>query len=32
MKDNSKSGEAIVLWTDPSENGLLVVDIFDIVD
>ena len=26
-KDNSKPGEAILLWTDPTENGLLVVDI-----
>jgi hypothetical protein len=27
-KDNSKPGEAILLWTDPSENGLIVVDLF----
>jgi hypothetical protein len=29
IKDNSKSGEAIVLWTDPTENGLIVVDLFE---
>jgi hypothetical protein len=29
LKDNSKPGEAILLWTDPSENGLLVVDILE---
>ena len=29
LKDNSKKGEAILLWTDPSENGLLVVDILE---
>jgi hypothetical protein len=27
-KDNSRQGEAIVLWTDPTENGLIVVDLF----
>jgi hypothetical protein len=31
-KDNSKPGEAIMLWTDPSENGLLVVDILESKD
>jgi hypothetical protein len=29
LKDNSKPGEAILLWTDPTENGLLVVDILE---
>jgi len=29
LQDNSKSGEAILLWTDPTENGLLVVDILE---
>ncbi|MFL5802560.1 MAG: hypothetical protein ACJ8CR_12575 [Roseiflexaceae bacterium] len=29
LKDNSKSGEAILLWTDPTENGLIVVDLFE---
>jgi hypothetical protein len=29
IKDNSKAGEAIVLWTDPTENGLIVVDLFE---
>jgi hypothetical protein len=29
LKDNSKSGEAILLWSDPSENGLIVVDLFE---
>jgi len=28
LKDNSKPGEAILLWTDSTENGLLVVDLF----
>ena len=28
-KDNSKPGEAIVLWTDSTENGLIVVDLFE---
>jgi PsbP-like protein len=28
LKDNSKSGEAILVWTDPSQNGLIVVDLF----
>ena len=32
IKDNSKKGEAILLWTDPSENGLLVVDILESKD
>ncbi len=29
-KDNSKPGEVIVLWTDPTRNGGLVADIFDV--
>lgn len=29
IQDNSKPGEAIVLWTDPTENGLIVVDLFE---
>ncbi|NJN38882.1 MAG: protein kinase [Acaryochloridaceae cyanobacterium CSU_3_4] len=29
-KDNSKTGEVIVLWTDPTRNGGLVADIFDV--
>ena len=29
LKDNSKPGEAILLWTDPTENGLVVVDILE---
>jgi hypothetical protein len=29
LQDNSKSGEAILLWMDPSENGLVVVDILE---
>jgi hypothetical protein len=29
LQDNSKAGEAILLWTDPTENGLLVVDILE---
>jgi len=29
LQDNSKAGEAILLWMDPSENGLLVVDILE---
>ena len=29
LKDNSKKGEAILLWTDPTENGLIVVDILE---
>jgi uncharacterized lipoprotein YbaY len=28
IKDNSKPGEAIVLWTDPTGNALLVIDVF----
>jgi hypothetical protein len=32
LKDNSKPGEAILLWTDPTENGLLVVDILESKD
>lgn len=28
-KDNSHGGEAIHLWTDPTGNGVLVVDVFD---
>lgn len=28
VKDNSKAGEAIVLWNDPTQNGLIVVDVF----
>lgn len=28
-KDNSKPGEAILLWTDETENGLIVVDLFE---
>ncbi|HET9223919.1 MAG TPA: hypothetical protein VFO07_15510, partial [Roseiflexaceae bacterium] len=28
LKDNSKPGEAILLWTDPTENGLIVVNLF----
>lgn len=32
LQDNSKPGEAILLWTDPSENGLLVVDILEAKD
>jgi hypothetical protein len=28
IQDNSRPGEAIVLWTDPTENGLIVVDLF----
>ncbi|HLF25573.1 MAG TPA: hypothetical protein VJG32_04505 [Anaerolineae bacterium] len=28
ITDNSRPGEAIVLWTDPTENGLIVVDVF----
>jgi hypothetical protein len=29
LKDNSKSGEAILVWSDPTENGLVVVDLFE---
>ncbi|WP_299413779.1 protein kinase [Acaryochloris sp. IP29b_bin.148] len=29
-KDNSKPGEVIVLWTDPTGNGGLVADVFDV--
>ncbi|HJZ46976.1 MAG TPA: hypothetical protein VKE41_07405 [Roseiflexaceae bacterium] len=29
LQDNSKPGEAILLWTDPTENGMLVVDILE---
>jgi hypothetical protein len=28
LKDNSKTGEAILVWSDASENGLLIVDLF----
>jgi hypothetical protein len=28
LKDNSKTGEAILVWSDSSENGLIVVDLF----
>lgn len=28
--DKSKSGEVIVSWTDPTRNGALVADIFDV--
>jgi hypothetical protein len=28
LKDNSKPGEAILVWTDSSENGLIVVNLF----
>lgn len=29
-KDNSKPGEVITLWTDPTRNGGLVSDVFDV--
>ncbi len=29
LQDNSKSGEAIVLWSEPNGNATLVVDIFE---
>jgi len=29
VRDNSKSGEAIVLWSEPSGNATVVVDIFE---
>jgi hypothetical protein len=29
LKDNSKPGEAILLWSDPTENGLVVVNLFE---
>src|SRR5215212_6527640 len=32
LKDNSKPGEAILLWTDPSENGLIAVALFESKD
>ena len=30
LKDTSKSGEVIITWTDPTRNGALVADVFDI--
>ncbi len=30
LKDTSKSGEVIINWTDPTRNGALVADIFDV--
>jgi hypothetical protein len=32
LKDNSKAGEAILIWSDPTENGLVVVDLFESKD
>jgi len=29
LQDNSKSGEAIVLWSEPNGNATVVVDIFE---
>ena len=30
VKDSSKTGEAILVWSDPTQNGLVVVDLFEI--
>jgi serine/threonine protein kinase len=32
LTDNSKTGEAIVLWFDPTKNALITVDIFNAPD
>lgn len=32
IKDSSKPGEAIVVWTDPAENAFVTVDIFESQD
>jgi hypothetical protein len=29
LQDNSKSDELILIWTDPSRNGAVIVDIFE---
>ncbi|NTV63605.1 MAG: hypothetical protein HGA65_08730, partial [Oscillochloris sp.] len=29
LQDNSKSDELILIWTDPTQNGAVIVDIFE---
>jgi serine/threonine-protein kinase len=29
IKDNSKPGEAVLSWTDPAQNAMVIVDVFE---